>query len=90
MSVSEEEIRVAYGNANFGNMSPRSVVNDGVLKYSMGFTGGSTQIAILRTLGLITKPKRYQADLTKKGKEYLREQLSRSFCEVLDLMKNPE
>jgi hypothetical protein len=88
--ISEEELKAVHGNANFGGMTPREVVNDGVLKYSMGYTGGHTQMQILREHGLITKPKGYRADLTEKGKKYLREQLSRNFDEVCSLMAQPE
>jgi hypothetical protein len=72
--ISDEEIARVHGHANFGYMSPREVVNDGVRKYAVGFTGGATQLAILREHGLITKPKgiSYNADLTKKGKAYAR------------------
>ena len=72
--ISDEQITFVHANANFGSMSPREVVNDGVRKYAVGYTGGSTQVAILREHGLITKTKGcgYRADLTAKGKEYAR------------------
>lgn len=74
-----------HGNANFGSMTPRQVVNDGVLKYSMGFTGGSAQLAILRDHGLITKPNGYRANLTEKGKLYLRSLLAGKLDQVLEI-----
>jgi len=72
--ISDEDVIHVHANANFGSMTPREVVNDGVRKYAIGYQGGATQIAILREHGLITKPKGcgYKADLTKKGKEYAR------------------
>ena len=72
--ISDEEISRVHAYANFGSMSPRDVVNDGVKKYAVGYQGGSTQVAILREHGLITKPKGsgYRADLTEKGKLYAR------------------
>ncbi len=76
-----------HANANFGSMTPRQVVNDGVLKYSMGYTGGSTQMRILREHGLITKPDGYQASLTKKGKRYLRTILGGKLDDVRAIME---
>lgn len=72
--ISDEEIVRVHGHANFGSMTPREVVNDGVRKYAVGYTGGSTQLSILREHGLITAPKgiSYQANLTEKGKRYAR------------------
>jgi len=72
--ISDEEIARVHGYANFGDMSPREVVNDGVRKYAVGFTGGHTQLCILLEHGLIRKPKpgKYSAELTKKGKRYAR------------------
>ena len=72
--ISDEEITRVHGYANFGHMTPRDVVNDGVRKYAVGFTGGATQVSILREHGLITRTKGcgYTADLTKKGKRYAR------------------
>jgi hypothetical protein len=72
--ISDEEISRVHAYANFGGMSPRDVVNDGVRKYAVGYQGGSTQVAILREHGLISKPKNsgYKANLTEKGKLYAR------------------
>ena len=72
--ISDEEIIRVHGHANFGDMSPREVVNDGVRKYAIGYTGGHTQLCILMEHGLITKPKpgKYSANLTQKGKRYAR------------------
>lgn len=72
--ISDEEITRVHGYTNFGSMTPRQVVNDGVHKYAIGYTGGSTQVAILRGHGLITATKNagYGAHLTQKGKAYAR------------------
>jgi len=70
--ISDEEIERVHANANFGDMTKRQVVNEGVLSYSMGYTTGHTMMTILREHGLITKPCGYKASLTEKGKEYLR------------------
>lgn len=72
--ISDEEIVRVHGHANFGTLSPREVVNDGVRKYAVGYQGGYTQLCILMEHGLITKPRpgRYDACLTKKGRRYFR------------------
>lgn len=72
--ISDEEIVRVHGNANFGAMDPREVVNDGVRKTAVGYHCGSTQLHILRDHGLVTKPRSgfSDTDLTKKGKAYAR------------------
>jgi hypothetical protein len=72
--ITDEQIIKVHAYANFGSMTPREVVNDGVRKYVVGYTGGSTQLSILREHGLITqpKPRSYRANLTEKGKSYAR------------------
>ncbi len=72
--ISEEEIIRVHGHANFGSMTPREVVNDGVRKHAVGFSSGHTQLCIMLEHRLITKPKpgSYRASLTQKGKRYAR------------------
>lgn len=73
--ISDAEIVRVHGHANFGpTMTPRDVVNEGVLKYAIGYHSGHTQLTILLEHGLITKPRpgSYDASLTKKGKRYAR------------------
>lgn len=72
--ISDAEITRVHGYANFGDMTPRDVIRDGVVKYAMGYTGGHTQLSILIEHALIHKPKpgSYQSTLTKKGRAYLR------------------
>lgn len=72
--VSDDEIAKVHGHANFGEMTPREVVNDGVRKTAVGYHCGHTQFTILREHGLITRPPvgSYDANLTKKGKAYAR------------------
>ena len=72
--ISDEEIIRVHAYANFGVLTPREVVNDGVRKYAVGYTGGATQLAILWEHGLIKRPMgtSYKADLTEKGKKYAR------------------
>lgn len=74
--ITDAEIERVHGHANFGSMSKRRVVDEGVWKYAIGFTGGHTQCEILRDHGLITGAKsgrhRAKASLTEKGKTYAR------------------
>lgn len=72
--ISDAEVTRVHGHANFGDMAPRDVIRDGVVKYAMGYTGGHTQLSILIEHALIHKPKpgSYQSTLTKKGRAYLR------------------
>lgn len=72
--ISDAEIIRVHGHANFGDISPREVVNEGVRKYAVGYHSGHTQLCILLEHGLITKPRpgSYDANLTKKGKRYAR------------------
>jgi len=72
--ISDEEVAKVHGYANFGSMTPREVVNDGVRKTAVGYHCGHTQFTILREHGLITAPRTgsYDANLTKKGKAYAR------------------
>ena len=70
--ISDDEIARVHGHANFGAITAREVVNDGVRKYAVGYEGGYTQLTILLEHGLITMPRpgSYAANLTKKGKRY--------------------
>lgn len=66
--ISDAEIVDVHGNANFGPIPPRKVVNEGVLKAAFGYSGGHTQFLILREHRLLQK----NWKLTKKGLRYLR------------------
>lgn len=72
--ISDEEVQRVHGFANFGRMTPREVLAEGVLKYAYGYTTGHTQLSILLEHGLIRKPApgSYRSTLTKKGQAYLR------------------
>lgn len=65
--ISDEEIERIHGNANFGSMDKRTVVNQGVLKCAAGYHQGYTSNEIIKAHGLVTAGYR----LTKKGREYL-------------------
>jgi hypothetical protein len=65
--ISDEEIERVHANANFGGMSKRQVVDQGILKCASGYHQGSTSTAILREHGLINK----EYGLTPKGRTYL-------------------
>lgn len=66
--VSDEEVERVHGNANFGSMPKRDVLNYGTLKTACGFYHGSTSTAICVEHGLITEKTH---KLTRKGKAYL-------------------
>ena len=72
--ISDDEVIRVHANANFGDMTPRDVVDEGVLKYAFGYASGYTQMTILLEHGLIYKPNSgsYHSSLTKKGFRYLR------------------
>jgi hypothetical protein len=73
--VTDEQIEFVHAYANFGSMSKRDVVNDGVLKYYMEYTCGGTQIQILSEHGLIKRARDVhssKATLTAKGRAYLK------------------
>ena len=59
---------VEFHVGNFGAMSMRDVVRDGVVKSALGYDYGQTMFMILREHKLITMDK----NLTKKGKRYAR------------------
>lgn len=65
--ISDEEIERVHGNANFGTMAKRAVVNSAVLKGASGYHQGHTSMAIAVEHGLLTNSNK----LTKKGQEYL-------------------
>lgn len=68
-----DEILNVQGTSNFGSMSPREIVNDGVFKVLMGYACGSTQLSILQKLKMISNESIYNPSLTEKGMEYARE-----------------
>lgn len=92
--IPDDEIDRVHAYANFGSMTKRAVVNDGVIKYFIGYTGGSTQMAILSEHGLIRRHRNLhsmRATLTKKGLDYLRSILRQaSFKELLALTESQE
>lgn len=65
--ISDAEIERVHANANFGSMTKRSVVDQGVLKCASGYYQGSTSLAIITEHGLVDAKYR----LTKKGRAYL-------------------
>ena len=75
--VSDAEIERVHGNANFGPISKRHVVDESVDKIARGFHIGGTARAILLDHGLIRLPRRGgvtdyhgQPVLTAKGRKY--------------------
>ena len=81
--VNDNEAFKVHANANFGDSTPRQVINNGVLKSSMGYSSGSTALAILREHGLVWAAGGSSPSLTKKGKEYLRAMFAGRLTEIL-------
>ncbi len=65
--ITDEELDVVWGNANFGDMKKRDVVRFGLLKCVSGYYQGHTSRQIVTELGLITP----NYKVTKKGRKYL-------------------
>ena len=65
--ITDEEIDRIHGNANFGGMSKRDIVNLGVLKCASGYYQGHTSAQIIKEHGLING----KYELTAKGRAYL-------------------
>lgn len=64
----DDQINLAWGNANFGrNATRRDIIANALLKYATEYATGYTIEQICFELGLITK----QCRLTTKGKYYL-------------------
>lgn len=66
--ITDAELDIVWGSANFGIVSKRDVIKDSLLKCLGGYTTGSTAKAICIQLNLVYANK---WDLTQKGKEYL-------------------
>lgn len=67
----EADVIRVHGHANFGDDTPREVVDEGVLKYALRFGTGATQLQILGEHGLVKrKTGSYKANLTPKGWRY--------------------
>ena len=66
--VTDEQINLAWGNANFGpDYSRREIIANCLLKYASGYRTGHTAMCILQELGLLTQ----RRELSKRGKRYL-------------------
>jgi hypothetical protein len=68
--ITDEQIDMAWGSANFLGVSKRRAVNEALLRVACGFSD-YVFACILFKLGLITAT---EHNLTKLGKEYLYEQ----------------
>lgn len=68
--ITTAEIERVHGNARFGNMDKREVVNQGLLKHACGFYQGHTSLQIITDHGLVNGKKR-RGKLTRKGEAYL-------------------
>ena len=66
--VTDKQIDLAWGNANFGEThSKREVIANTLLKCSCGYYTGHTAKCIVEELGLVTQ----RWELSQRGKRYL-------------------
>lgn len=66
--ITDEQIKKAWGNANFGKeVNKRDVIKYSLLKYASGYVTGHTVYCILLELLLIN----IKEELTPRGKNYL-------------------
>jgi hypothetical protein len=69
--VTEKQINIAWGNADFGNdrnaIDKYKLIANGVLKCASGFCTGDTMQCILEELGLVLQT----WELSPRGKRYL-------------------
>ena len=87
--ISDDMIEQVHGYANFGPVSKRDVVAEGVLKYAFGYTSGHTQLMIILEHGLVRNPRpgRYETTLTNKGMAYLRAVFGSRFNEIFKIIE---
>ena len=64
--ITDEAIKIVFGNSNFGEKTPRQVIKQALLKIASGYSNGSTSQSVLENLGLAR-----DNSLTKLGKTYL-------------------
>ena len=70
--ITDEEIKRVHGNANFGTMKKRDVVNETLLKTACGYHSGHTAKQIVAEQGLIIDSRRKGIrSITQRGKKYL-------------------
>jgi len=65
--VNDQELDIAWGNADFGNNDKRHIIKHAVLKCASGYYTGRTAKNIIIELGLAYE----RWELTPKGKQYL-------------------
>lgn len=63
-NLTDEEIEKAFANTNFGTRDHRALVEQGLLKWSVGYVTGGTLERILMDLRLLTVKHR----LTARGR----------------------
>lgn len=88
--ISDEDIAAHHSDTFGPSMTPRGVVNEGVLKVALGYHQGSTMRSILRAHELV-EPYDHGLNtrLTKRGYEYLRAMFApKGFYAVLNFLSN--
>jgi len=65
--ITDNQINISWGNADFGEVSRRELIANSLLKCASGYSTGSTAKYILEDLGLVSK----DWELSHKGQRYL-------------------
>ncbi len=65
--VTDKQVALAWGNADFGKVEKRDVIKYALLKWACGYETGKTARSILEDLGLLTS----NNDISQRGKRYL-------------------
>lgn len=88
--VSDEDIEMNHVG-NFGTMSPRRVVDEGVLKTALGYHSGRTVRMILCAHQLIHSEDEDDSSLSTKGLRYLRALFAqKGIGATIDFLSHPK
>lgn len=66
-NVTDEDIEIAFRNTDFGGANHRSLLEQGVLKKTVGYHSGWTLTQIMIKIGLTTE----KGNITKKGRDFM-------------------
>lgn len=72
--IPDSQVRLVHAHSNFGSMSPRAVVDEGIRKVLIGYGCGHTQETILQEHGLVSFRNQHRRTLTvtARGMRYAR------------------
>ena len=72
--IKDEQMEIAFGNADFGKVDKRDVIKYSLLKIASGYSTGHTAECILDDLGLLSRAKYHNETnrkLSQEGRHYL-------------------